>query len=363
LTIALVAGARPNFMKIAPLVWELNKQDEDYKLIHTGQHYDINMSKVFFGQLSLPEPDYYLGVGSGTHAYQTATAMLGLEKAFLETDPRIVVVVGDVNSTLAGALAAAKLEIPIAHIEAGLRSFDRNMPEEINRILTDALCELLFTTCVDANTNLRREGIAEERIFFVGNTMIDTLMSMMEEICRSPIVKDLGLSRTPYLFITIHRPSNVDNPSTLAKIIAAFEELSDMGLKMVFPVHPRTRSSLEKHGLYKRLEAIKGSLLTEPLQYVDSMAIMRSAQLVLTDSGGLQEETTFLGVPCLTLRPNTERPVTITEGTNILLDKGPGMIPEEVKRILGGEVKTGRVPELWEGRAAQRIVPILQAFG
>ena len=360
MSIALVGGARPNFMKIVPIVRQLEKRGLPYKLIHTGQHYDYNMSKIFFEQLSLPEPDYYLGVGSGTHTFQTAKAMLELEKAYGEIQPDLVVVVGDVNSTLAGALAAVKSGIPAAHVEAGLRSFDRTMPEEINRLLTDAICDLLFTTCEDADINLRKEGVPEEKIHFVGNTMIDTLIGLMGEIDKSTIVKDLGLQEGRYVYITLHRPSNVDDPNKLSAIAEALNDISDKGLKMVFPLHPRTRQSMEDFNLSKEFVAIPGLLMTDPVSYNDSIALARSAAVVLTDSGGLQEETTFLGVPCLTLRPNTERPVTITKGTNTLLDEGPAMIPAEIEKVLRGEIKRGMAPALWDGKAAERIAAIIE---
>jgi UDP-N-acetylglucosamine 2-epimerase (non-hydrolysing) len=347
-------------MKIAPIVRELDKRGLPYRLIHTGQHYDYNMSKIFFEQLSLPEPDYYLGVGSGTHTFQTAKAMLGLEKAFGEIQPDIVVVVGDVNSTLAGALAAVKSGIPAAHVEAGLRSFDRTMPEEINRLLTDAICDLLFTTCEDANKNLLKEGVPEEKIHFVGNTMIDTLVGLMGEIEKSTIVRDLGLQEERYVYVTLHRPSNVDDPMQLAAIAEALSKINDKGLQMVLPLHPRTKQRMGEFNLADRFMSIHGLMMTDPVSYNDSIALARSSMAVLTDSGGLQEETTFLGVPCLTLRPNTERPVTINEGTNTLLDKGAVMVPTEIEKILRGETKRGRIPALWDGKAASRIVAVIE---
>lgn len=362
MTIALVAGARPNFIKIAPITKELNKQAIPYKLIHTGQHYDYNMSKVFFEQLSLPEPDYYLGVGSGTHTFQTAKAMMELETAYSEIEPSLVLVVGDVNSTLAGALTAVKSGVPAAHVEAGLRSFDRTMPEEINRLLTDAISDLLFTTCEDGNNNLFREGVAREKIHLVGNTMIDTLINLTGEIKKSTILERLGLVEGQFAYITLHRPSNVDNHKRLDEIVEALEKVSEMGLGMLFPMHPRTRQNIERFGLSGRFNAIDRLTTLEPLNYIDSIALTRSSRLVITDSGGLQEETTSLQVPCLTLRPNTERPITISEGSNILLNEGPDMIPTEVEKILRGEMKTGRTPELWDGKAAERIVDICKSF-
>lgn len=355
----LVAGARPNFIKIAPIVKQLDINDIQYLIVHTGQHYDYNMSKIFFQQLSLPEPDYYLGVGSGTHTYQTAKAMLGIEKILLRAKPNITIVVGDVNSTLAGALAAAKSGVPVAHVEAGLRSYDHSMPEEINRLLTDTISDLLFTTCEDANINLRIAGITESKIHFVGNVMIDTLVALMEQVERSTILEEINIHNQDYVYITLHRPTNVDNPLVLEEIAKALQEVSKMGLKMIFPMHPRTRENLERFNLISDFQRIEGMIISEPVGYVDSIALVRSAKLVLTDSGGLQEETTFLEIPCLTLRPNTERPVTIKKGTNILLDKGPSMIPPEVEKILRGHIKKGEVPELWDGKSAERIVEII----
>jgi len=349
-------------MKIAPIIRELKRRGLPYKLIHTGQHYDYNMSKIFFEQLSLPEPNYYLGVGSGTHNFQIAKTMLELEKAYEEINPSLVIVAGDVNSTLAGALSAVKAGFPVAHVEAGLRSFDRTMPEEINRLLTDMVSDLLFTTYKDAGDNLLREGIAAEKVRFVGNTMIDTMLTLMEEIDNSHLPGKLGLEESTYLFITLHRPNNVDNHSTLAEIARAFEEVSETGLSMVFPLHPRTRHNMQNFGFLERFSAIPGLLLTEPVNYIDSIALARGSKAVLTDSGGLQEETTFLGIPCLTLRPNTERPATITEGTNTLLDEGPSTIPREVEKIIRGETKKGKVPPLWDGKAAERIAAIIESF-
>jgi len=320
---------------------------------------DFNMSEIFVNQLSLPEPDYYLGVGSGTHTYQTAEAMLGIEKVLSEINPDLTIVVGDVNSTLAGALAAIKSGIPVAHVEAGLRSYDRSMPEEINRLLTDAVSGHLFTTCEDANKNLRREGIVESKIHFVGNVMIDTLLALMEQVEQSTILKEINVNHQEYMYITLHRPTNVDDPHTLKEIAKALEEVSKVGIKMVFPIHPRTRENIERFKLQSDFQGIQGMIVSEPIGYVDSIALARSAKLVLTDSGGLQEETTFLDVPCLTLRPNTERPVTITQGTNILLDKGPTMITSEVEKIVNGNVKKGEIPELWDGKSAKRIVEII----
>lgn len=357
--IAVVGGARPNFMKIAPIFKELQSREIDFRFIHTGQHYDYEMSKVFIGHLSLPEPHYSLGIGSGTHGYRTGIAIIKLEEVFIEIEPDLIVVVGDVDGTLAAAVAAAKLQIPVAHVEAGLRSFDRTMPEEINRILTDAISSFLFTTCEDANYNLRNEGIPDSKIFFVGNVMIDALIKARPLIDESTIHEQLQLSKGEYMYITLHRPSNVDDQATLTEIIATFEEVDLLGLPMVFPVHPRTKVRLEQFDLAKRLDALGSIQLLEPLGYLDAVALEAYARIVLTDSGGIQEETTFLGVPCLTLRPNTERPITITEGTNTLLAKGPQEIVPEIERILNGEKKSGSAPALWDGGAAGRIVDVL----
>jgi UDP-N-acetylglucosamine 2-epimerase (non-hydrolysing) len=357
--IAIVGGARPNFIKIAPIIKELRSRNVYYKFIHTGQHYDYEMSAVFITHLLLPEPDYDLEIGSGTHGHQTGMAIIKLEEIFIDNRPDIVIVVGDVNSTLAGAIAAVKLGIPVAHVEAGLRSFDRTMPEEINRLLTDILASFLFTTCEDAEGNLLNEGIPEERIFFVGNVMIDSLIAAIPFVEESTIHDNLKLQKGEYMYITLHRPSNVDDRTNLTGIVASLEEIDRLGLLMVFPIHPRTKKRLTDFGLLGRLESLRRMQLLEPLGYVDAIALEASAKVALTDSGGVQEETTFLKVPCLTLRPNTERPITITEGTNILLSHGPGEIFPEVKRILEGERKDGAIPRLWDGGAATRIVDIL----
>lgn len=357
--IALVAGARPNFMKIAPMIKELDREEIENYIIHTGQHYDFEMSGIFFSSFNLRAPNYNLGIGSGTNNYQTAKAMLGLEKIYHELEPDLVIVVGDVNSTLAGALTAAKMGIKVAHIESGLRSYDRTMPEEINRIMTDAVSELLFTSCKDANVNLQREGIGKEKIYFVGNIMIDTLVTLMPEIDESEILKDLDCEHMEYAYVTLHRPSNVDDKEVLIKIAETIRQIGDAGIRTVFPVHPRTMRSIEDFELTKKFNELREIKLIKPLGYIESIAAMRSARFVLTDSGGVQEETTYLGVPCLTLRPNTERPITIEQGTNILLDKGPSMIMEEVAKILEQGGKEGKIPELWDGNTAKRIVRII----
>jgi UDP-N-acetylglucosamine 2-epimerase (non-hydrolysing) len=359
LRIVNVAGARPNFMKIAPLMRAYRNHPERLAplLVHTGQHYDENMSKLFFDQLQLPEPDVYLGVGSGTHSVQTGKVMIELEKFLAPDPPDLVVVVGDVNSTMAAAIVAAKLCIPVAHVEAGLRSFDRTMPEEINRVVTDALSRYCFTTSEDANANLRREGVPAQNIFFVGNVMIDTLLRLKDAGLRTDALKRLGLDGD-FGFVTLHRPGNVDAPDVLAEILSALNVIQKE-LPLVFPVHPRTANRLREFGFWDELNRWPNMRLTEPLGYVDSIGLMSRARLVLTDSGGLQEETTVLGIPCLTLRENTERPVTIREGTNTLVGTDHAKIVGEFRKVMEGRSKRGRVPKLWDGKAAERIVQCL----
>jgi UDP-N-acetylglucosamine 2-epimerase (non-hydrolysing) len=336
-------------MKMAPLMMAYRQHPDHFapRLVHTGQHYDANMSKLFFDQLHLPEPDVYLGIGSGSHAEQTAKVMVALEKLFLADLPDLVVVVGDVNSTMAATIVAAKLCIRVAHVEAGLRSFDRAMPEEVNRLVTDALSDYCFTTSEDAGENLRREGVAPEKIFFVGNVMIDTLLRLKDAAMKLTI-------RPPgkYGFVTLHRPSNVDTKETLAEILSALEVVNK-DLPLVFPVHPRTAARMKEFGLQTGLKLI------EPVGYLDSLCLLAGATLVLTDSGGVQEETTALGVPCLTIRENTERPVTITEGTNTLVGASRARIISEAAKTLTGHGKQGCVPKFWDGRAAERIVQCL----
>lgn len=358
-----VVGARPNLMKMAPLVTEMALHKEiEQRLLHTGQHYDDNMSTVFFRELGLPEPDSYLGVGSGSHAQQTAQVMIGFEKVCQEFGPDLVVLVGDVNSTLACAISAAKLWIPVAHVEAGLRSFDRRMPEEINRIVTDALSDLLFTTSQDAVENLVREGIEPRTVFFVGNVMIDTLHKHRERAAQRDVLASLGLSPQSYALVTLHRPSNVDDPDTLSGILSALNTLQAR-LPVVFPIHPRTRMNLQKFGLAHDTAAMKNLILTEPLGYLDFLCLMDQCRLVLTDSGGIQEETTILGVPCLTLRENTERPVTVTYGTNQVIGSRPERIRQASLAVLEGESRRNLRPPLWDGHAAERIVQIIMKAG
>jgi len=351
-----IVGARPNFVKTAPVLAELGRRSECFEsvLVHTGQHYDEAMSQIFFEELGVGEPDYLLGVGSGTHAQQTARAMERLEPLLLDIDPDIVLVPGDVNSTLAASLVAAKLGIPIAHIEAGLRSFDRTMPEEINRIVSDQLSDVLFTHSPEARENLLREGSEEAHIHEVGNTMIDTLVAMRGRIAELDAPGRHGLPRGDYLMVTLHRPALVDGP-LLGDAVAALAEVAHE-LPIVFPVHPRTRHAIEAGGL----AAGGGVLLLEPLGYLEFLSLLEGAAGVLTDSGGVQEETTFLGVPCFTLRENTERPVTCTVGTNTLLGLAPQRIAEIPTLLDSSGKRPTALPLGWDGAAAGRIVDVLQ---
>jgi UDP-N-acetylglucosamine 2-epimerase (non-hydrolysing) len=359
-----VVGARPNFMKIAPVIEELHRYPHvEQLLVHTEQHYDEKMSALFFGDLGMPRPDLCLGAGSGSHAEQTSRIMLAFEKVLLEHKPSLVIVVGDVNSTIACALTAVKLCIPVAHIEAGLRSFDRSMPEEINRILTDAISDYLFVTEESGKENLLREGVPEKKIHFVGNCMIDTLLKNRKKAAASHILDDTGLAQKEFALLTLHRPSNVDNRQTFEGILTALDHIQKR-LPILYPVHPRTRKQIEGYGLAERFEFLKGKpgsscIMTEPLGYLDFLRAMSEAKVVLTDSGGIQEETTVLGVPCVTLRENTERPVTVEQGTNVLAGTSPEKIIAAVEAIVQGEQRPSRIPEKWDGQAAQRIAEIL----
>jgi UDP-N-acetylglucosamine 2-epimerase (non-hydrolysing) len=387
-----VVGTRPNFMKAAAVIaaaerWNQRVDSEspaggdsaggdsagddasrgaqprfEQVLVHTGQHYDEKMSHIFFDDLGLPRPDYNLGIGSGTHAQQTAGIMAALEPVIVDEAPDLVVTVGDVNSTLAAALVAAKLNTPVAHVEAGLRSRDRTMPEELNRLVTDQLSDLLFTTSRDADVNLAAEGIAPERIHFVGNTMIDTLEAHLPRALESPALGDMGSVPSKYAVVTLHRPSNVDEHAGLERLVRVLVEIAKR-IPVVFPVHARTRERLAQFGLEATLRETSSLTLCAPLGYLDFLGLMAKARLVLTDSGGIQEETTVLGVPCLTLRKNTERPVTITEGTNRLVD------PEDVSAIIAAADETLtapmpglRRPELWDGHAGDRIVGVVAGW-
>lgn len=351
-----VAGARPNFMKVAPLLRAMQAQPRVASfLVHTGQHYDAAMSDSFFRDLGMPEPDVNLGVGSGSHAAQTADVLRDIEPVLLDWKPDAVIVVGDVNSTLAATLAAAKLCIPVAHVEAGLRSFDRTMPEEVNRLVTDVLSRWLFTSEPSGNENLAREGVLSERVHFVGNIMIDTLRANLERARRIDVVEKLGLEPGGYAVLTLHRPSNVDDPEHLLRLFGVLEKIHQR-LPVVFPVHPRTKATISRELGGKP----PGLRVVDPLGYLEFLRLMADSRLVLTDSGGIQEETTVLGVPCLTLRRNTERPVTVTQGTNVMVGPDPERILAEATAILEGRAKAGRIPDLWDGGTAKRIVDVLE---
>lgn len=357
-TVLNVVGARPNFMKIAPIVAEIGRRPDRFRqvLVHTGQHYDEAMSESFFTDLGIPRPDVNLEIGSGTHAEQTARTMLAIEPVIVEHRPDWVVVVGDVNSTIAATLVATKLHVKVAHVEAGLRSRDREMPEEINRLATDALADLLLTPSRDADANLLAEGVDPSRIVFVGNVMIDTLLGQRDRASSSTVVEALGLAAQDYATMTLHRPSNVDDPATFRRIAGALERIAER-LPIVFPVHPRTRARLAEFNIALSPRIV----LTEPLGYLDFLKLYGGAKLVLTDSGGLQEETTALGIPCLTLRENTERPITVTEGTNQVVGTDADRIVGAALDILDGRtVFAGRIPKYWDGRTAVRIVDALE---
>jgi UDP-N-acetylglucosamine 2-epimerase (non-hydrolysing) len=371
----IIVGARPNFMKAAPLLTALKKYPQfKVLLVHTGQHYDKEMSDLFFRELRLPPPDIYLNVGSGSHGSQTAKIMMRFEKACLKERPHLIIVVGDVNSTAACALVAAKLFIPVAHVEAGLRSFDRSMPEEINRVMTDHLSDYLFTTCKDGNQNLRREGIPNNRIFFVGNVMIDTLMRYALVARKSEVLEKLLLKKNGklrrYAVLTLHRPSNVDDPYILRGVLQSLCDVART-LPIIFPVHPRTMQKMtslridhlvhyihhlppgNRSGIYTKI------LVLPPFGYCDFLRLMSQAALVFTDSGGIQEETTILGVPCLTLRNTTERPVTVREGTNVVVGNDPDRIIRAASNLLKNRTIRKKIPKFWDGKAAERIVNIL----
>ena len=351
-----VVGARPNFMKVAPVRLALSSRNFVRQMIvHTGQHYDAFMSDIFFRQLEIPEPEYNLGVGSESHARQTAEIMMRLEPVVLEKRPDLVLVYGDVNSTVAAALVCSKLLVPIGHVEAGLRSFDRTMPEEINRVLTDRVADYLFTPSIDGDENLLHEGIAKEKIYRVGNVMIDTLVRLLPHTGDSELLERLRLPDNTYALVTLHRPSNVDDPDSLSNIIDALNEIAS-DISVIFPVHPRTHRMLHDSDITR---FSKNLHIVEPVGYLEFLGLQRDAAFVITDSGGIQEESTYLGIPCLTVRENTERPLTVTLGTNILVGRDMERLKAEAKNILSGKAKTGVVPPLWDGRAGERIADVI----
>lgn len=357
--ILCVVGARPNFIKIAPLLEEFKKNPKFVPiLVHTSQHYDFEMSKSFFDDLDIPQPNYSLGVGSGTHGFQTGEIIIELEKVCLQERPKLVVVVGDVNSTIAGALVAAKLHIPVAHVEAGLRSFDREMPEEINRLLTDHISDFLFTTCKTADKNLLCEGIPKNKIFFVGDIMVDTLLKYKKRALACPIIKKLDLEKKKYAVLTLHRPSNVDDKKILKGLLSTFDKIQEK-IKIVFPIHPRTKKQIRKFDLEKHIKKMRDFIIIPPLGYIEFMGLLIHAKFLMTDSGGLQEESTTLSIPCLTFRENTERPVTVTIGTNTIVGTDKNKILKEINKILTGKGKQGKVPKYWDGKTAERIVKII----
>ena len=358
--IHIIVGARPNFMKMAPLYKEFAKFKNEFeiKLIHTGQHYDERMSKFFFDDLQMPKPDEYLEVGSGTHGKQTAKIMERYEEVLLKDKPDLVIVAGDVNSTSACAIDAVKLHIPVAHLEAGLRSFARSMPEEINRILTDAISNYLLTPSIDGDENLLAEGVSKDKIFFVGNIMIDSLMQYQNKAKNSDILDRIDV-KDDYALITLHRPSNVDNKEGLLTILNAFEEISK-SISLIFPIHPRTTKQIQTFELEEKVKKMRNLHLVPPVGYYDFLKLQMDAKFILTDSGGIQEESTYFGVPCLTLRPNTERPITITQGTNTLVKLETDDIINEAKKILSGNIKKGSIPKYWDGKTAERIVKIFK---
>ncbi len=355
-----VVGARPNFMKIAPLMREMSKFDEfEQVLVHTGQHYDKNMSDSFFKDLEIPEPDYNLGVGSASHAVQTAKIMIEFEKVCLKEKPDLVIVVGDVNSTIACALVAVKQGIKVAHVEAGLRSFDRTMPEEINRLLTDQISDYLFVTEQAGLDNLKNEGVADDKVFFVGNAMIDSLVFNLPKIKKSKILDKLGLEKGEFVLLTMHRPSNVDEKEKLKSLLDIFDDIQKK-VKIVYSIHPRTKGSIGKFNLGEVVKNMSNLIIIDPLEYLDFMNLVLNCKAVLTDSGGIQEETTFLGIPCITLRDNTERPATVAEGTNVIVGNKREEILSSIDKVLKDGWNNGSIPELWDGKAAERIVEVLR---
>lgn len=355
--IATIVGTRPNFIKLSALVEEIKNHKIRHILIHTGQHYDDRMSRLFFEELGMPKPDVNLEVGSGTCSKQISSIISRLEKVLIREKPNLVIVVGDVNSTFAGALTAKQLGIRVAHVESGLRSFDMKMPEEINRILTDRISDFLFTTEESANRNLLNEGVQKEKIFFVGNVMIDALLRHKKKSESAKILEKLNISKKTYAVLTLHRPSNVDTKKDFENIVSILESVQKQ-IKIIFPVHPRTSKNIKKFNLSNKIKNMQNLVITEPLGYLDFLCLMANSRFVLTDSGGIQEEATVLGVPCITLRNNTERPVTLKEGTNVLVSTNKAKILNACNKILRGKLK-GRIPHLWDGKAAKRIMGIL----
>ena len=355
-----VVGARPNFIKVAPLHKAFEKYADQltHLICHTGQHFDEKMSKVFFDELEMPKPHFYLGIGGGSHAEQTARIMLEFEKTLLEEQPDLVIVVGDVNSTLACSVTASKLNIPVAHVEAGLRSFDREMPEEINRMVTDTLSDYLFITEKSGMENLKNEGVGEDKLFFVGNVMIDSLVHYEPKIDQSAIFSEIGVDKGEYVLVTFHRPRNVDNEDYLRKLITFLNNIAAIK-KVVFPVHPRTKQNMEKFNLNNNVS--ENVILSDPIGYIDFLALSKNAGLVITDSGGIQEETTYMGVQCITVRNNTERPITVEVGTNQLIGTDLSKVEAAAIDVLNGNLKEGKIPELWDGKTAERIAEILSS--
>jgi UDP-N-acetylglucosamine 2-epimerase (non-hydrolysing) len=358
--IACVVGARPNFMKIAPILEAMEKHPNlEPLLVHTGQHYDYEMSQIFFQELDIPKPDVYLDVGSGSHAVQTGKIMTSFEETVIQHKPDLILVVGDVNSTMACTIVGAKLCIPVAHVEAGIRSFDRTMPEEINRVLTDSISDYLFTPMPEADENLKKEGIPEEKIYLVGDVMIDTLIKYREKAASDAILDEMELEKRSYALMTLHRPFNVDVKENFIGILNALAEIQKR-TKIVFPMHPRTQARVKDFGLDDVISDMKNLIVIQPLGYLKFMALMINSGFVLTDSGGMQTETTVLNIPCLTMRENTERPETIRDGTNTLVGNNTELIIKESLKILDGKGKPGKYPDIWDGHAAERIAEVIK---
>ena len=353
-----VVGARPNFIKIAPIhkSFQKYKSEINHLICHTGQHFDEKMSTVFFDELQMPKPDFYLGISGGSHAVQTANIMIEFEKILLNEKPDLIIVPGDVNSTIAASLVAAKLHIPVAHVESGLRSFDRKMPEEVNRVITDEISDYLFVTEKSGLTNLKNEGVDENKVFFTGNVMIDSLVNFMPNIDKSDILEKLSIKSGNYVLATFHRPSNVDNEYNLTQLIDAINSISKQR-KVIFPIHPRTQNNLKQFGLSDKLN--KNVIKLDPVGYIDFLSLTKNAELVITDSGGIQEETTFLGIQCITVRDNTERPITSEIGTNHMIGTDFNEVIIATKSIIAGNYKAGVIPDLWDGKASERIVEII----